>query len=428
MRESKARLSTNPERKNKPKLIRQIAERILSVAVLISTLGISGDSHIPQIINESSGNILEAGSMPSQEIGEGIKAGEYCLFISGGMGTNAGVRGIREGLEKAYGAGNVEVFNSILSPDPQNPKRFERMADFIQLHSKEGLDIVAHSLGAAELSKAIKIVTDKNPNFFDDKSNSTNLNIILIAPSGFNKGIKGSFEFLRRTMFLFRIPEFSESSKLLYGIDAITAFPPVGISSNDLAVALRKAMPDLSQLKEYFGIQTIPLKEERDYSDELTPEQREDVAIYSDMMHLAIENENYDGLRSLVLKYGEKLRGPLAKVYTGNFESEQDQVAEATRTTIGGYIGMINILIDGFGSSPMNELAKLQGKGIIINFIVPEYDFMMPLKEAIEFFDTPDETAEHIKVAEGMPHSFPGLHKISFGKMVKNFEDNKISK
>lgn len=429
MRESKTGLPTNPERENKPKLKRQIAKRILGVAALISTLGIGGDSHAPQIINESSGNISEAGSMPSQEISEEISSGQYCLFISGGMGTNAGVKGIKEGLERQYGSGNVEVFNSILSSDPQNPKRFEQMADFIQAHSKEGLDIVVHSLGAAELRKALKIVEDRNANFFNDRNNSDNLSILLIAPSGFNKGIKGQFNFLGRSwLFLHEqadIPIISKKNSIFRGIDALTAFPPVGISSKDLAVALRKAMPDLSQLKNDSSIKKIQLEEERDYSDKLTIEQQQDMAIYSDMMCLAIDNEKYEGLRSLVLKYGEKLSKPLAQVYAGNFEPEKDQVAEATKATIGGYIGMINILIDGFGSAPMKEIAKLQEKGISVNFIVPEYDFMMPLDEAIKFFNTPDEAAKHIKIAEGLPHSFPGLHKINFGEMVKNFEDNK---
>lgn len=64
------------------------------------------------------------------------KSNRHCLFLSGGMGTYAGIRGIREGLEKQYGVGNVDIFNSIFSTDPQNPKRFKQMADVIQRHAK----------------------------------------------------------------------------------------------------------------------------------------------------------------------------------------------------------------------------------------------------------------------------------------------------
>jgi len=41
----------------------------------------------------------------------------HCLFLSGGLGTYAGIRGIKESLEKQYGTGGVDIFNSIFSSD-----------------------------------------------------------------------------------------------------------------------------------------------------------------------------------------------------------------------------------------------------------------------------------------------------------------------
>src|SRR3989344_9686067 len=90
------------------------------------------------------------------ESGKEINRKPYCLFISGGFGTNAGIHGINEGLRKQDGAKSGKGFNSVFNfEDPQNPNRFNEMADFIQAHAKDGLDIIAHSLGASELKKAI---------------------------------------------------------------------------------------------------------------------------------------------------------------------------------------------------------------------------------------------------------------------------------
>jgi hypothetical protein len=142
------------------------------------------------------------------------------------------------------------------------------------------------------------------------------------------------------------------------------------------------------------------------------------------MMNIAITNGDYDGLRYLIIRYGEVLRKPLEQVYQGNFESTEAPILEATRATIGGYIGLINVLIDAFGSKPMKEISKLQAKGVRIDFIVPEYDIIVPLNEAIEFFDgRQDEASVHVKVAEGVAHAFPALQKDRFGKTIKDIHE-----
>ena len=287
----------------------------------------------------------------------------HCLFISGGQGTYAGISGIKEGLEQQYGIGKVEVFNSVFSKDPQNPNRFEQMADTIQKHAGEGLDIIVHSLGAAELRKAIEIIKKRDAAFFDVEENTENLHIVLVSPSGFLKDIAGPFRFLARTLRFAReqadFGALSKSNTLIRGIDALTAFPPEGISSSDLALALREAMPELSQYRE--GFTPVPAVDTREsFEPHLSDAQKKDIAIYGEIIRAAIDSRNYAGLRLLVADYGEKLRKPLIEIYAGNYGSEETQIQEATRGMMGAFIGSLSTLADGFGSKPMKELANLR--------------------------------------------------------------------
>jgi len=363
-------------------------------------------------------------------IEEEVNPKRHCLFLSGGMGTYAGIRGIQEGLEEQYGVGNVDIFNSVFSTDRQNPKRFEQMADLIQKHAKGGLDIVAHSLGAAELRKAIEIVKKRDETFFDRKENAENLHIALVSPSGFSEGIKGPFRFLARTWrFAREQADFGKASKkdtLFRGIDALTAAPPIGISPEELSKGLREAMPELSQYREGFTL--IPVVDAKEsFEPYLSDIQKKDIATYREMIRSAIENRNYFYLRSLIKAYGERLRKPLIEIYAGNFESVEAPIQEATKATMGGYIGLLTTLVEGFGSKPMKELASLRQKGIRVDFVLPEYDIFMRLDEAIVFFEGKDEALRHIKVAEGVAHAFPALQKMKFGEMVKNLREDKVS-
>lgn len=374
-----------------------------------------------------------AGQEPAKE-NENIRT-PHCLFISGAKGTNAGMRGIKEGLENQYGIGRVEAFNSVLSSeDPKNPERFEQMADFIQSHAREGLDIVAYSLGAAELKKAIDIVKKRDGTFFDNKENTQKLHIILISPSGFLKGIDGPFRFLSRTVRFVReeadIGSFSKPNTLLRGIDALTAFPPDGINQEDLTLALREAMPELSQYQENqedFSAATIPSKE--DFAFHLTDDKKKEIDTYSASMRLAIENRNYSGLRELVKAYGEKLRGPLVQVFAGSFDNEEKLIREETRTSmlssIGGYIGLLDVLINGFGGKTMDEIADLSQKGVKVDLVIPEYDTFMKLKDAVSFFNgLSTDASSGVHLAQGITHLFPALKPTGFAKMISDLGKN----
>lgn len=353
----------------------------------------------------------------------------HCLVLSGFSATTAGINEIKGVFETQYGgAENVRTFNSAVNfKDPQNPNRFNEMADFIEAHAKDGLDIVAHSFGAAELTKAMSIIRKRDEAFFDKKENAQNLRIVLISPGGFNEGFSGPFRYLTRVMKFAReqaeFPIYSKSETLPRGIDALTAFPPKDIESSVLAQAMREAIPELSQYREE-AVKMISLDEQRDNVTHLSEDQKEQVAVYGEMMRIAIENRNYDGLKRLIASYGKILRSPLNAILVGSFDSAKNQALEAAqgsiRAMVGGIIGSIKsvgLVFDVLGSAPMKELAELQKKGVDMEIVLPENDLLMRLDQAIAFLEG---TGKLPHVVERATHFFPALQALGFGKMIDN--------
>jgi hypothetical protein len=353
------------------------------------------------------------------------KPSRHCLFISGIAWS---VNGVKEGLEEEYGKGNAEVFGSISSPDYQNPKRFEQMADVIQKHAGEGLDIFAFSLGAAELGRALKVIEKRDKSFFDNKQNIDHLNIVLGSPSGFNKGVIGGLKYLARTIKFNReegsSPIIAKGDTLKRGMDAIAAFPPRNISRTDLDRALHQAMPEISQDKK--GIGKIALKEGENYTPHLSEEQKKQVDTYGDMIRLAIENKNYDGLRHLMTAYGKLLKGPLDEMYSGKFDlaegrQEMKELRKLTmKEAIGGQIELLRVINNALGSVPMQQLEELQGKGVNIKFIIPEFDTYVKVEQLIDFLGSSSEEAYgKMKIVPGTTHQLPSVRRPEVGKIIK---------
>ncbi|MBI2028240.1 MAG: hypothetical protein HYT07_01395 [Candidatus Levybacteria bacterium] len=359
--------------------------------------------------------------VPNQESGESIDRETRCLFLAAATYSNAGIEGIRESLIGQYGNGKVDTFNSIFSPDPENPERFNQIAQVIKDNVKGGLDIIAHSLGASELQRAIRKITSEDEAFFDKKENTEKIKIILFSPSGFNKGIIGRLRYLART-FRFNRAEgnwpISKSETLPRGIDALTAFPPEGITSEDLENSLRKAIPELSQYRE--GVERIPSGESKDNVSSLTEDQFREYRSYSNEMLGAINSKNYEKLRQLIASYGKIFMDSVNKICEGKLRSAKEGIAEASKVSVGGRIELLRTLINATGSSPMKELSKLQQKGVGVYFVFPEYDIFMKLDQAIAFFDGSDEASQHIKIQAGATHVFPALAPKQFTKSVRD--------
>lgn len=151
----------------------------------------------------------------------------------------------------------------------------------------------------------------------------------------------------------------------------------------------------------------------------LPPDKKNMAEIYGEMIRQAAVSGNYEGLRHLVTRYGSLLRQPLTQVFAGNFEPTNAPVAEAVRSTVGGYLGLLTTLVEAYSSKPMKELEKLKDKGVRIDLMIPEYDAFMRLSEALKFFDGTSNGADHVLLAEAVPHAYIALRKYNFAKTIK---------
>ncbi len=138
---------------------------------------------------------------------------------------------------------------------------------------------------------------------------------------------------------------------------------------------------------------------------------------------MALESENYDGLRYLVKRYGEVLRKPLKRVFAGEFEDTQILLQETDKKTSGGRLQWISVFIDSFGGKAMEEIAVLKEKGVDVQFVVPEFDIVLPLKNILEFFRGDINALSHIQIVEGIAHASPALRSKLFAKTVRSITD-----
>lgn len=352
----------------------------------------------------------------SKEVGE---RKPYALFIAGGMGTDAGCKGIDAGLKAAYGEDHVKTFNSELNfIDPQNRERFEQMADYVINNISSGVHVILHSLSVAEGRRMARRIKKKAPDFFKKKENTDNLHITIIAGAS-RKGLLGPFRFIGKTTQFAREQAetpIAKKNTLLRGVDALTAFPPANMTDEKVTRGMRAAMPELSQHRR--GIEVVPFVSATTHMSKLTPEQQLVVENFDEQLQVAIEQRNHAWVRELVALRGEALRGPLAKVYEGESAKTDTVLSDAKKVTVGGYISLLRTITSSIFNRPMREMAKLQRKGVRTDFVVPEYDIWMPLDEAIEFFDTPEKGRENVVIAERGAHAYLALQPKLFGKTM----------
>jgi hypothetical protein len=356
---------------------------------------------------------LERGGVPEVLTKE---AGPHAIFVSGGQGTYARIRGIYEGLKQAYGEKKVKVFNSILSKDPQDRTRWFKMKQEIQHNIHSGVHLVLHSLGSSEGRFPLKAL--RREGFFDKKENVDNMHITLVAPAS-PRGLLAPFRFLSRTIKLAREVGESPISKkysLRRGIDSLTAFPPENMEDAALTQGVRNALDDLSQHRK--NLDVIPFVAEQTYTDRLSVQQKAQVSEYDTLLKLAIHNNDHAAVRKFVAARGELLRKPLEQVDLGNYEASAKPIMEATKSTIGGYIALLRTITSAAFNFPLREMKILQRKGVKVDIIVPEYDMFKPADEAAL-----DVGHKNVHVAERSGHAYLPLQAKRFAKSVRELYD-----
>lgn len=339
---------------------------------------------------------------------EGNPKKRHCIFIPGMQATNAWMNaemGIGQGLVKAYGEGNVTIFNSIISTDTPNKKRFEQMSTAIKKQVQQGgVDIAVHSLGVAELSYVLRMIRkDKeDPTYFDDQKVKDNLRIVVIGPSGFNKGLKDKFDYARQVSAL--------NGRKAKGFDALTAFPPKGVTPEQLT----EIFSDSSNITE--GFRVVPFMPDRTNIEFLSQKDKEMLNVYDkELQDLVLLNWKKD-LEEAAEERAGVVKGPLQQVFEGTPVKDR---SPRGRVRVGGITGL-GILIRAAGKKPMEELQAMAKMGYQVDFLVPEYDFVVPLQKVMKFFEGQEsEAKKHVEIMQQSSHPAISLQSEIYGRAIR---------
>lgn len=331
------------------------------------------------------------------------KAPRSCVFIPGMQANHRGMRaefGIDRALQQFYGKDNVLTFNSIVSTDKPFPKRFAFMADKIMAKAAEGpLDIAVHSLGATELRKVIKAIKKKDKKFFKDPELKKNLRFILIGPSGFNKGV---FERLKYARNIARI-----NGKKEKGYETLDAFRPADIASQDLSRVFKAD----SNKRE--GVPVFQAENQEENVVFLSDKARATMATHDKALSEAVAKGDTNSAMNIKMKRGEDAAESLQQVFEGTPKKRKGK----TKTQIGGIAGL-SVLLEAAGSKPMRTLRKLADEGYQVDFLVPEFDFIVPIDKISKFNKKKKRSKARLAVVETSSHPGFGLQAKHYGDII----------
>jgi hypothetical protein len=368
---------------------------------------------------------IEAGPSNPNIPSEGLSNNpeRHCIFISGAGGYHDGLKGIREGLEKPYGGSeNVTVFNSIYSPDQPNPRRFEQIADSIKHHLSKGqLDIVVHSLGAAELYRALKELKERDKNYFEDNERNKKLHIILVGPSGSSGNFIEKAAYLKNVMRMARMelpnsPLPTNSNTLERGVASLSQFPS---NIENIAQKTRDALPS-SWSNRRDGIKNISFKP-IDNKEYLSSEQRARLVKLDAEFNAATSKKD---ISKFLKQRGEIVKSSIDNLLSAR-KPEDTPPAEPLEPHTNTK-GLLKTIFIGLGNRPIKKFRRLAQNGVEVSWLVPEFDYVVPVKKALRFYDKLEgyKAADHVQVKELWTHTSPAVQPKTFGEDVFSLNKN----
>lgn len=322
---------------------------------------------------------------------EKAKSEVFCLFIPGGLATHEGVASIDQMLKQRYGKENVLVPNSVFSFERPNPQRFTQMAKELSKAMKEGksVDVYTHSGGGVELVRVIKEWQRIAPKFFEQET-IDNLKIVLISPAGFFKGISGAADFLKR-LGKFAYFDFISKKNVFRGLTSLLLVPPKDINSEELYGQLRKALPEISLYQT--GLETINPPHGIDYQPYLTKEEATQLKALDEKINQLLETGSLKELKKYLGQRGKMLARVQLKAFAGEYfdqtgyqELPKIGVAETAKLYGQALLGMPSLFKDVLLGKTLETVQFLSKKGVKTEFLVPEYDIILPFRNVREFF------------------------------------------
>lgn len=322
------------------------------------------------------------------------------FFISGLGGADNGIRPIKESLETVDIGVDVEsiAWNSVLSPDPRTPNRWNKMADqaIEVLQQGRRLVFIAHSGGAAELAKVFDKLKKGKRNLLSAE-NLDNIEVIFIGPAG----ILGGRETIDRTIELqssqLGLPGVEDSATVTAGIESLFIFPPRRQDEEQMNLTLREVFPDLTNIDD--SIATMPFNLD-DRHWKLIPEDLKSIIDTIDSSYFSFldKPESREEIEKLLIQRAKLLNEAGTKAYDA---VDPDELAnwEPAKIAAISYLGMLPLIRKLLFKGVSRDMRKLEERGLRVHWIVPEFDLFVLLRDIQNRYNLPaEELSEKINI------------------------------
>ncbi len=331
---------------------------------------------------------------------------QQVVFISGATGTNDGLRAINSTLQNEFGRDKVTVYNSVLFGDKSSPNRFVEMGRSLKSKIENGkTTILAHSFGAAETIEAFKEIEKHDPNFFKNKENLDNINLILVSPAGFFKnwrqgirygakyaklGVQEAGKFFGKTL--------PGKSSVLQGIVSASVVPSHVLERGEMIDSVQAMAGKISHMRS--DVLSVDANADRDYAQYMDFSEKQKLReidarlaeyAYADQLTWRQRMSARKALRQRGRLTRKVVKGALENKYADDYSDPIISNIRYGRSRSASQARR-RLMLDTFlRGKVLEKMNSLQNAGLKINMVVPEYDTLMTVDNAKQFLQGRDD-------------------------------------
>jgi len=282
------------------------------------------------------------------------------LILGGSLASNRGMQKMAEPFIRIVGADHVRVYNSEISFDKPNPGRYAQQAKFSIDQLRQGRDqvILTDNTGLQSYGRMLK-KERKIVNGFRPGDNAEKMTIIASEPLLFNRGFRGARE--RAALVVNSIRR--QTNPTVLGIDAVTAFPPVGITDQ--------------QIQEHLGEwqrthPSVPVMDVPRQSDQRKrPEAIADALAANDRALVdAVERGNGKDVLKTIEQRGAVAKNEVKDIFAGKDTPSQRKEEKATRLQmVKSALPLVGRIFSGAARKDIRRLANDGARVVLVHFI-----------------------------------------------------------